>query len=358
MTFAFSKRLHSAALLFCSTQVVMGLLFGAASAAEAGWRLYEVPPSNINAEKIPVALFYPTQEPMRSIMVGSFTIHATPMAAPEAKTKGLIVISHGTGGSEFGQSSLAEALARDGYLVAALRHPGDNYQDGSLWQKPLGAYFTERPRQVSRLIDALLADPEWKDRIATDAKGPRIGAAGHSAGGYTVVALAGGRVDLSRMGTHCAKDAAQDPISCSMVRDVHHMHTPLVLESTTDPRVRAIVAMAPVGVMFTEQSLKTITVPALIYAAERDRWLPPRFHAAWIGQNLPGATYRIVANAGHFAFMNPASAPIPTLDGDISANPPGFDRAEFLKQLGEEVPAFFDRALTLAPNAINSNVSP
>ncbi|MGG6897812.1 alpha/beta hydrolase family protein [Rhizobium sp. BR 315] len=356
MTIAIYKRLRAAALLFCSTPMVMGLLFGAASAAEAGWRPYEVPPSVTNPEKIPAALYYPTQAPMRSMVVGSFTVNATPMAAPEAKTKGLIVISHGTGGSEFGQSSLAEALARDGYLVAALRHPGDSYQDSSLWQKPLGAYFTERPRQVSRLIDALLADPEWKDRIATDAKGPRIGAAGHSAGGYTVVALAGGQVDLSRIGAHCAKDTAEDPISCGMVRDMRQMQAPLVLESTADPRVRAIVAMAPVGVMFTEQSLKAITVPSLIYAAEKDRWLPPRFHAAWIGQNLPGAGYRVIANAGHFAFMNPASAPIPTLDGDISADPPGFDRTEFLKQLGEEIPAFFDRAL--APNAINSRVSP
>ncbi|WP_342359162.1 alpha/beta fold hydrolase [Terrarubrum flagellatum] len=358
MTFAIYKRLRSAALLFCSASTVMGVFSGAARAAEAGLRPYEVPPSITNPEKIPVALYYPTQAPMRPIMVGSFTVRATPMAVPEAMTKGLIVISHGTGGSEFGQSSLAEALARDGYLVAALRHPGDNYQDGSLWQKPLGAYFTERPRQVSRLIDALLADSEWKDRIATDVKGPRIAAAGHSAGGYTVVALAGGRVDLSRIGAHCAKDAAEDPISCGMVRDISEMQAPLALESTADPRVRAIVAMAPVGVIFTEQSLKAITVPALIYAAEKDRWLPPRFHAAWIGQNLPGADYRVIANAWHFAFMNPASAPIPTLDGDISADPPGFDRTEFLKQLAEEIPAFFDRALTLAPNVINSNVSP
>jgi predicted dienelactone hydrolase len=36
----------------------------------------------------------------------------------------LIVLSHG--GTELGHSSLAEALAQGGYLVAALRHPGDN----------------------------------------------------------------------------------------------------------------------------------------------------------------------------------------------------------------------------------------
>ena len=33
--------------------------------------------------------------------------------------------------------------------------------------------------QASRVIDALLADPQWKDRIARDASGPRVGAAGN-----------------------------------------------------------------------------------------------------------------------------------------------------------------------------------
>jgi len=48
--------------------------------------------------------------------------------------------------------------------------------------------------------------------------------------------------------------------------------------------------------------------------------------------------------------MDPASFPIQTLDGDISADPPGFDRAALLRRLGEEIPAFFDQALATAPN--------
>lgn len=56
-------------------------------------------------------------------------------------------------------STLAQALARNGYLVAALRHPGDNYQDRSLLEKGPERYFDERPRQASRVIDAILADP-------------------------------------------------------------------------------------------------------------------------------------------------------------------------------------------------------
>jgi hypothetical protein len=35
---------------------------------------------------------------------------------------------------------------------------------------------------------------------------------------------------------------------------------------------------------------------------------------------------------------------MPSPDGDVGANPPGFDRGAFLKQLGEDVAAFFDKA--------------
>ena len=66
------------------------------------------------------------------------------------------------------RETLKEALALDGDLVAALRHPGDNRQDRSLIEKSPERYFVERPWQASRVIDAILADPAWKDRIATD----------------------------------------------------------------------------------------------------------------------------------------------------------------------------------------------
>ena len=90
--------------------------------------------------------------------MGPFTAHVAMRAAPDAQVKGLIVLSHGTGGTEVGHTSLAEALARDGYLVAALRHPGDNWQDSSLLSKSAARYFTERPQQASRVIDALLKE--------------------------------------------------------------------------------------------------------------------------------------------------------------------------------------------------------
>jgi predicted dienelactone hydrolase len=112
-----------------------------------------------------------------------------------------------------------------------------------------------------------------------------------------------------------------------------------------DGRVRAVVALAPFSVVFTAESLARVRVPVALYIAESDRWLVPRFHGDWVAQNLPGVEVHRVANAWHFAFMDTPSMPVPSPDGDVRANPPGFDRAEFLKQLGNELPAFFDRAL-------------
>jgi predicted dienelactone hydrolase len=314
------------------------------AAAEAGLRHSAIPVSLSNPEAIPVALYYPTQVPARVLTMGLFNVRVAIQAPPDSKFKGLIVVSHGTGGSELAHSSLAQALAQRGYMVAAIRHPGDNWQDRSVWQKGPGAFFVERPQHVSRVMDALLDDPEWKERIASDAHGPRIGVLGHSAGGYTAIALAGGQADLARIVEHCRDNRAEDPIFCSMVRSNQPPSASTQIPATVDKRVRAVVVLAPLGVVFTAGSLASIRIPAAVYAAEFDRWLVPRFHAEWIARNIKAAGFHRVSSAWHFTFMDRPNAPIPTADGDAAADPPGFDRLQLLARLGTEIPAFFDKA--------------
>ena len=68
----------------------------------------------------------------------------------------------------------------------------DARADGSTnWQ--------QRPRQMRAVLNRLLADPELGRRIDP----ARIGAVGHSAGGYTVLALIGARADLRLLAQHC-----------------------------------------------------------------------------------------------------------------------------------------------------------
>ena len=328
--------------------VISGFLLTAqALATNAGWRSTSVPGLTLDGPPIPVVLYYPTQTPARAIPMGPFTVRAAIQAPPDAAFKGLIVLSHGAGGSELGHSSLAEALAQSGYLVAALRHPGDNWQDQSLLQTSALRYFTERPQHASRVIDALLRDPQWGPRIAQDAQGPRVGALGHSAGGYTVLALAGGEPEVSRTANHCKTRRADDPIFCSMggaAPSAAQGSAAAPNPSLRDRRVRAVVAMAPVGAVFSADSLAAVRIPAAIYDAEQDRFLVSRFHAEWIARHLKSAQRYTIPNAWHFAFMDSPGMPIPSPDGDIGANPPGFDRAALLRKMAVELPAFFDKA--------------
>ena len=317
-----------------------------AFAFQVGWQEIHVPCGDRDAT---VALYYPTQAKARAIAMGPFTVNVAMYANPESTLKGLIMVSHGVSGSELGHSRLCEALAGHGYLVAALRHPGDNWQEDTLLKKTPELYWSLRPHQVSQVLDALLADPRWKDRIPRDARGPRVGALGHSAGGYTVLALAGGKPDLTRLRQHCLKEGAEDPIFCSMGRAAQEPAPPAVpavlSAELKDPRVRAVAAMAPVGVLLTEESLAVVRTKCAIWEAASDRYLVPKFHAEWVARNMPGAELHRVPNAWHFAFMNTPTMAIATPDGDIAADPPGFDRKTFLATLGEELAAYFDRAL-------------
>lgn len=324
------------------------LLAANAFAAQAGFRTLQVPGIGAESESIPVALYYPTSASESPLALGLFAAHVARGATPDARIKGLIILSHGNAGTEVGQTSLAEALARDGYLVAALRHPGDNWQDSSLLARGAAPYLSERPQQASRVIDALLQSPDWRDRIAKDRQGPLVGAIGHSAGGYTVLALAGARPDPQQIRAHCTNEGAQDPIFCSMARSgkagASAEEASRSLPVLKDERIRAVAALAPLGVVLTQESLRQVSIPTLVYKPELDRYLVPCFHAQWVARNIPGVELRTVPNAWHFAFLDLPRDPIMTVDGDIGADPPGFDRRSFLARLGKEIPAFFDDA--------------
>jgi predicted dienelactone hydrolase len=152
------------------------LVAAQAHAFEAGWIQIQTAGATPDAPMTTVALFYPTMAAPRVVAMGPFSVDAAIGGKPVDKVKALILLSHGNAGTELGHSVPAQDLARNGYLVAALRHPGDNWQDRSLIETSPERYLDERPRQASRAIDAILADPAWKARIATDSRGPLVGA--------------------------------------------------------------------------------------------------------------------------------------------------------------------------------------
>jgi predicted dienelactone hydrolase len=292
------KVLYSAVLLFAGFTSL-------AHADAVGVRDFTVPQSE-NGRALNAVVWYPAEDKGKVEIVGEnpafLGIPAIRNALPDEAAHPLVVLSHGYGGSWRNLSWLAGELAVKGYVVAATDHPGTTTFDRS---KTEAAKLWERPRDLSRLIDALLADKQLGSRI----DGKRIAAIGHSLGGWTVAALAGARVDAARFVADC--EAKTSPRACALSPELGLDTTGdarKTLEGDLrDPRIGAVVSLdLGLARSFSPESLAAVSVPVLIFGAGIDvGGLPADLESGYLAAKLPMAMreYVVVADAMHFSFM-------------------------------------------------------
>jgi len=247
-----------------------------------------------------------------------------------------VVISHGTGGAFFSHYDTAIALAEAGFVVAAVTHTADNYRDRS--KAILG--LPNRPRHITRVLDYMFSAWSERERLDPD----RVGIFGFSAGGFTALVAVGGKPDLRRMGAHCAQHP--DEWGCRYAREQGNP-TPPNADWARDARIKAAVIAAPaLGPDFDAERLANVQIPMELWRAADDEVLPQPWHAQAIYDALPRKPdYRVVPNAGHFAFLAPCSAALAQIAPDICRDPQGFDRADFHRTFNAAVVAFFDQHL-------------
>jgi predicted dienelactone hydrolase len=309
----------------------------AARAHDVGFQALSIP--NGPDQPIKIGVWYPTDAAASAQPLGAQTQDVAPNAPVAGERLGLVVISHGTGGSFMDHYDVALALAKAGFVVAALTHPGDNFEDHSR-----AAHISDRPGQLKRLIDYMLG--EWPGRAAIDPK--RVGAFGFSAGGFTVLASIGGQPDLSKIRPHCA--AHPIGFDCQLIRG-----TPAPAASslpprtffTADPRIRAAVVAAPaLGYVFGREGLAEVKVPIQLWRAGDDSVLPNPWYAEAVIDALPRpAEYFVVENADHVDFIAPCSAQLAKVAAEICQERPGFDRARFHATFDAAVVHFFKEKL-------------
>ena len=99
------------------------------------------------------------------------------------------------------------ALARHGYVVIAVDHPGNNGRDPMTIDGAV--LFWERPGDLATALDKAKSDPVIGPHLDLN----RLGAAGFSAGGFTTFVEAGARVDFNRFLKFC--DAHPDDGICA-----------------------------------------------------------------------------------------------------------------------------------------------
>jgi predicted dienelactone hydrolase len=309
----------------------------------------------------PITVFYPTDAPAARLHFGpGVSADLAGDATPRRGNGRLVIVSHGSGGSPWVHTELIATLVEAGFIVAAPWHREDNHRDPA---RPGPDSWERRPAEVSRAIDAVLAEP----RLAGLVDGDRVGVYGMSAGGHTALSMAGGRWSPARLRDHCEAHLAEDFAFCSglnlqltggaldglkqwVVRQVIRWRfgddTP---REHHDPRVAAVVAAVPVAADFDMASLARPRVPLALATARRDAWLVPQFHSARVLETCAGCEHLVdLDSGGHGAYLGPLPQRYSGQLAQLLNDPPGFDRG-LVPAVNQAISAFFVRQLIGRP---------
>ena len=198
------------------------------------------------------AIWYPTRSAEASFAYSRF-LHgsvAIDASVSDCQRYPLVIFSHGLDGCATQSVFFTEQLARAGYIVAAPDHrdagcssdghgfvrwhlPKTSFLSPGRWNER--TYF-DRHRDLEAVLDWMTTGSTFAALIDQD----HIGAVGHSLGGYSVLALAGG------------------------------------WESWRDPRIKAVLLFSPWARPFAaHQRLNAIRVPVMYQGAQLDLGITP-----------------------------------------------------------------------------------
>lgn len=262
-----------------------------------------------NTERYLIAeIYYPTDHrPIKNHPIdqgiwvrGSYTRNAT--ISNRVSSYPLIILSHGWHGDRFGHSWLAEALVKEGYIVAAIEHTHDTNYDSS--DAFLYANMWQRPKDLSALLDHLLQHPRFEKTIDPS----KIGAIGFSLGGLSVLWLSDIKASPDLFQQAMARYQRDDVWPQSTQEKMSQIDWRQAEQSYYDPRIKAIISLAPdLGQGFSEKGLQQAKTPALIIIGDRDSITPQKDNAAHYAAHMPQTSLITLNEAHHFTFMNSCS---------------------------------------------------
>lgn len=224
----------------------------------------------------------------------------------------VVLLSHGFGGTARMMAWFGTALARQGYVVIAVDHPGNNGR-GEITLAG-AALWWERAEDLKAAWRAIQSDATVSPHL--DAR--RLGVAGFSAGGFTALVAGGARVDVQRFIAFC--DAHPDDGVCRPQMeapqlahvDRHKLADDPVLgpqwanagKDHSVPGVKAVFAMAPAIVQAIDpMSYAKLRMPVAIVVGRDDDVAPPATNADVAVAAIRGASIDRLPGVGHYDFL-------------------------------------------------------
>lgn len=281
--------------------------------------------------------FYPSTGLEHSTPLGAYRVAATEDSKIAIGRFPMLMLSHGNTGTPLALHDLATSLARKGFVVVAVLHPGDNYKDHSRLGTVSNLYG--RPIQISEAITATLGDPMLSPFVNVD----QVGVIGYSAGGETALILAGAKPDFDRLRRYC-QERPEDRDACTTKGELVVDRDDLQPQS--DPRIHALMLMAPLSLMFGRHTLADVHVPVLLYSGDGDKLVAVDKNAAALARKLPEPPdFKLLAGAGHFVFMAPCDSDQLAAMPAICTDADGVDREGIHRDLISEAGRFFSHTL-------------
>lgn len=238
-------------------------------------------------------------------------------AAPDAAVLGqrlpTLLLSHGNGGSARMMGWLGTALARAGYLVIAVDHPGNNGADEMTLAGSVLTWLRADDLKVA--LAAVQADP----LLGPHVDGARLGVVGYSAGGFTALLAAGARPDMPRLQAFCAahpddgvcrpqQEAATHTMEARVAAAASPELQPFVQQAQEDrsiPGVRALFLVAPAIVQaFAPEQLRALRQPVAIVLGTADEVAPPVSNGDVAAALIAKATLHTLPGVGHYDFLS------------------------------------------------------
>ncbi|AKG24823.1 dienelactone hydrolase [Calothrix sp. 336/3] len=227
------------------------------------------------------------------------------------KQQPLVVISHGFGANRQFLTYLANHLSSHGVTVAAIEHPGSNSTavrtaNTNLAKLMPATEFIDRPQDISFLLNQLAKINLQPGRLQGKLNTEKVTVIGHSLGGYTALALAGGEINLKNVREFCRDslsflEAPADWLQCAAT------NLPEKKLQLGDSRVKSAIALNPlVGKLFGDKGLSKIRQPILILTSTADTITPSLKHQLVPFSQISGTKYLLTAvGATHLSIGDP-----------------------------------------------------
>ncbi|MGA1030556.1 MAG: alpha/beta hydrolase family protein [Flavobacteriaceae bacterium] len=226
-------------------------------------------PAQVQEDKIPLIEYEEVMgnqnDPKRPLIPFTFLGRSVRDAAPlkESNPFPLVLVSHGYTGSRYLMTYLTENLASKGYVVVAIDHTDSTFRDANAFTSTLlnrsldDLFVLEEIHQLSLNTTHFLSG-------IVDANNTAL--IGYSMGGYGALNVGGAGYSPEAVAFFQGMTQGNKALAQRMMGNAAYTNS-------FDPRIKAIVALAPWGMergVWNEDGLKGLKIPTLFVAGNQD----------------------------------------------------------------------------------------